>query len=88
MPVQIAETGMSEFHVGQLGVLNYFNSFSSWVYQAGAYPLADVRAEGYFDAAADMFATGDIVLVTGETGATMLHVAVRDGHVILSPVER
>ncbi len=79
---------MSKFAVRQLGVLNYTSGFTSWVYQNGTYPLADVRAEGYFDEAADMFATGDIVFVTGATGAAMLHVAIRDQHVILSSVEQ
>lgn len=65
------------FAVRNLSVLAYANGFTLWHYKASSDPLDTLEAEGYFTAAADMLAPGDIMMVSGNDGARMLCVAPR-----------
>jgi hypothetical protein len=55
-------------------VLAYAQGFTLWHYKAAA-PLSALDAPGYFDEAADMFAPGDMVLMSGSQGGQMRVVA-------------
>lgn len=57
-----------------LSVLAYANGFTLWHYSAGAeYTTADSGA-GFFDDARDLVSTGDIVMVTGEGGGSIVFI--------------
>ncbi len=66
------------FSVRNLSVLAYANGFTLWHYKAGAESLAGVAAAGFFDGAADMMASGDMLMVSAADGARVVAV-VRDG---------
>ena len=53
-----------------LSVLAYANGFTLWHY-ATPDAAATVDTEGYFNAAADMLRTGDMILANTATGGTM-----------------
>lgn len=57
------------FQSKDLSVLAYANGFTLWHY-ASADAAATVAASGYFNAAADMINTGDLVIVTSSTATT------------------
>jgi hypothetical protein len=74
------------FVIRDLSVLQYANGFTHWVYQVRDAQLSIVYQPNYFKDAADMMKTGDVILVTGDLGALMLHVTSDKGHVLLTPV--
>ena len=55
------------FDVRNLSVLAYANGFTLWHYKAPG-SLAPVQAPGFFDGAADMLASGDMMLLSGPEG--------------------
>lgn len=57
------------FQSKDLSVLAYANGFTLWHY-AGADAAATIAASGYFNAAADMINTGDLMIVTSDSGGT------------------
>lgn len=63
------------FVIRNLSVLAYAQGFTLWHYKAGATPLAALEAPGFFDNAADMFAPGDMVMLSGTAGGSMRVVA-------------
>lgn len=63
------------FAVRDLSVLAYANGFTMWHYKTGKNSLNAVRGENFFGDASDMMAVGDMVLVSGAGGATVLCVA-------------
>lgn len=63
------------FSVRRLSVLAYANGFTLWHYKTGADAVADASGSGYFDDAADMLAVGDLLMVSGASGARILAVA-------------
>ncbi len=63
------------FAIRNLSVLAYANGFTLWHYKAGADPLEDVGGRDYFVGAADMLATGDLLMVSAADGARILTVA-------------
>lgn len=63
------------FAIRNLSVLACANGFTLWHYRATASTLRQVRESGYFDAAADMLAFGDMVMVTAQDGAALHSVA-------------
>jgi hypothetical protein len=73
------------FVIRNLSVLAYAQGFTLWHYKAAA-PLAGLDAPGYFDAAADMFAPGDMVLLSGSQGGQMRVVAQAAPSVRLAPL--
>ena len=62
---------MSKFTIRDLGVLMYSNGFTLWHFKAGATPLSEVATPNFFADAGDMMAVGDMIMVSGERGATI-----------------
>ena len=65
------------FAIRNLSVLSYAQGFTLWHYRAGA-DSAPVTTEGFFNDARDMFAQGDMVLVSSPQGGQMLFVTTAD----------
>ena len=57
-----------------LSVLAYANGFTLWHYSAGAESSA-VTGDGFLDAARDLVSAGDIVMVSGEGGGSIIFVS-------------
>lgn len=74
------------FAVRDLSVLAYANGFTLWHYKAGDDALASVGALGFFDSAADMLASGDIMMVSAADGARVLAMARVEGKVVAAPM--
>jgi hypothetical protein len=74
------------FAIRDLSVLAYAQGFTLWHYKAGATPLARTGDVGYFDDAADMLASGDIVMVSSPGGARVIVVAATERGVITAPL--
>ena len=74
------------FAVRNLSVLAYAQGFTLWHYKAAAAPVAEAALPGYFDAAADMMAAGDMVLVSGSAGGKVLVVGHGQGTVVTAPL--
>ena len=65
------------FAVRNLSVLAYASGFTLWHYRADADLLDDVVADGFFADAADVLASGDIVMISASNGARILCVGRR-----------
>lgn len=59
------------FTLRNLSVLAYANGFTLWHCKTTD-PLAETATDGYFDAAADMLAAGDLVMISAADGARIL----------------
>lgn len=59
----------------KLSVLAYANGFTLWHYNAGAEYHAVASGAGFFDDARDLVSAGDIVMVTGDGGGTILFIS-------------
>jgi len=64
-----------DFTLRNLSVLAYAQGFTLWHYRAATAPSARAVAPGFFNPAADMFNTGDMVLVSAADGGRVLFVA-------------
>jgi hypothetical protein len=60
------------FAIRNLSVLAYANGFTLWHYRALADRLEAVGARGFFGDAADMLASGDIVMISAQDGASLV----------------
>lgn len=60
-----------KFAIRNLGVLNYSNGFTLWVYKCGEAPLEAVAVDNFFADANDMIAVGDMIIATGRNGCTL-----------------
>jgi hypothetical protein len=60
------------FAVRNLSVLAYANGFTLWHYKAASDALDQVGAHGFFNAASDMLAPGDMMMVSAGDGARVL----------------
>jgi hypothetical protein len=60
------------FAIRKLSVLAYANGFTLWHYRADADLLDNVVAQGFFADAADVLASGDIVMISASDGARIL----------------
>jgi hypothetical protein len=67
------------FSLRNLSVLAYANGFTLWHYKAGPTTLAQVVAQGFFAAAEEMLAAGDMMMVAAADGPAMLCVAAEGG---------
>jgi hypothetical protein len=67
------------FAIRNLSVLAYANGFTLWHYKAGKEQLSTVAKDSFFSDAADMLATGDLVMVSALDGARVLAIALADG---------
>jgi hypothetical protein len=74
------------FAIRNLSVLAYAQGFTLWHYRAGGARLSDVTAPGYFDAACDMMAVGDMVMLSSAEGARIVCVAGAAGGVTTAPL--
>jgi len=74
------------FAVRNLSVLAYANGFTLWHYKAEAGGLPNAVNTGFFDPAADMLATGDMMLVSAPEGGRVLFVAAGESGVITAPL--
>ncbi len=63
------------FAIHNLSVLAYANGFTLWHYKATPGGLPRAAAQGFFDPALDMLASGDMVLVSAPEGGRVLCVA-------------
>ena len=62
------------FAIRNLAVLAYAQGFTLWHYKAAEGPLNDAQS-GFFKPAADMFAAGDMILVSAGDGGRVLFVS-------------
>jgi hypothetical protein len=74
------------FAIRNLSVLAYANGFTLWHYKAGVNGLPNVGVQGFFDSAADMLTTGDMMLVSAPEGGRVLVVAAGDTGVTTAPL--
>ena len=63
------------FTVRNLSVLAYAQGFTLWHYKAPKSQLAALAEPGFFDHAADMFASGDMLMLSAEEGGRLAFVA-------------
>ena len=64
-----------EFAIRNLSVLAYAQGFTLWHYRARGGQLAQTVAVGFFNPAADMLASGDMMLISANDGGHVLFVA-------------
>lgn len=66
---------MGTFAVRDLSVLAYANGFTLWHYKLGPKTVSNATAPGFFNESSGMMAVGDMILVSGFSGASVLVVA-------------
>jgi hypothetical protein len=71
-----------DFAIRDLSVLAYAQGFTLWHYKARPGVLRQAGVRGFFDDAADMLTTGDIVMVSSPEGARIMVVAGTEGGVL------
>ena len=64
----------SAFTLRNLSILAYAQGFTLWHYKIHA-ALTLAAAPGFFNPAADMLSAGDMILVSGSNGGTLIVVA-------------
>ena len=74
------------FAVRDLSVLAYANGFTLWHYKAGDASLAAVGGAGFFNDAADMIATGDMMMVSAQDGPRLLYLTRSESEVVTAPM--
>ena len=72
------------FTLRNLSVLAYAQGFTLWHYKAPSAKLAALGQAGFFDLAANMLASGDIMLMSAEDGGRLAFVAMVDNTVLLA----
>jgi len=73
-----------DFTIRNLSVLAYAQGFTLWHYKAPTALLAFVSAPGFFDHAADMLASGDMLLISAGDGGRVAFVAAANDRVTLA----
>ena len=81
---------MAGYKSKDFSVLAYGNGFTLWHYKT-ADTLTQIKADAYFDDAADMVRAGDMILSNTSTGSTvvgalLLVQAVADGDVTIADI--
>lgn len=71
------------FAIRNLSVLAYAQGFTLWHYKGAAITLAETRAPSFFNGAADMLATGDMLMVSARDGGCVGFVSQISGCVTL-----
>jgi hypothetical protein len=74
------------FAIRNLSVLAYAQGFTLWHYKAGADELGDVAAPGFLADAADMLASGDMLLISARDGGRIVSVSAAEGGPSLAPL--
>ena len=77
---------MPIFLIRNLGVVAYAQGFTLWHYQADMASLDQMSGPGFFDDAADMFAVGDMVLISASAGGRVLFVTATAPTVTTAPL--
>ena len=63
------------FTIRNLSVLSYAQGFTFWLYRACDATIDDVKPDGFFNNASNMFKVGDMIAVsTNSNGSTILTV--------------
>jgi hypothetical protein len=75
-----------DFAIRNLSVLAYAAGFTLWHYRAGAAGLNQAAHPGFFNDAADMFAAGDMVLVSAKDGGRVLFVTDTKDSITTAPL--
>lgn len=75
-----------EFAIRDLSVLAYAQGFTLWHYKANPETLPRAAERGFFDAAAEMLACGDIVMVSSSRGGRLMVVAGNHNGVTTAPL--
>ncbi len=73
------------FAIRNLSVLAYANGFTLWHYKAAAGGLPKTATRGFFDPAADMLVSGDMMLVSAPEGGRVLFVTTGETGVTTAP---
>jgi hypothetical protein len=73
------------FNMRRLSVLAYANGFTLWHYKA-ADDMAAASAAGYFSPARDLFAPGDLMMVSGPAGGRIVVVGDCRDELSLAPL--
>jgi len=76
----------SDFTVRNLSVLAYAQGFTLWHYRAPASDLREISAPGFFNGARDMFAAGDMLLISARDGGSVAFVAACTPGLVLAPM--
>lgn len=66
-----------------LNVLGYAAGFTLWIYRVPAGKAEPVSSAGYFDAAADMFCSGDALIISSDRGVLQHSLKSENGRVTL-----
>lgn len=74
------------FAIRNLSVLAYAQGFTLWHYKTGADRLDDIAAPGFLADAADMLASGDMLMISGSEGGRITFVTLSEGELRLSPL--
>lgn len=62
------------FTIRNLSVLAYANGFTLWHYKSGADALERITTQNYFEDAADMLSSGDIMMLSATDGARIVSI--------------
>ena len=73
------------FAMKNLSVLAYANGFTLWHYKADG-SRTGIVVPGFFDAASDMLAGGDMLLASGADGGGLYCLAANDREITLVPM--
>jgi hypothetical protein len=73
-----------EFTVRNLSVLAYAQGFTLWHYRAPTCRLDTLNLPGFFDKAGDLFAQGDMLMMSGKDGGRVAFVASTQNSVTLA----
>ena len=63
-----------KFDIRNLGILNYSNGFTLWVYKCDEASLEAIAIDNFFADAGNMMAVGDIIIATGRNGCTLRYI--------------
>ena len=75
-----------EFTVRNLSVLAYAQGFTLWHYKAPKLTLKALGEPGFFNNAADMLASGDMLMISAGDGGRIAFVASAQDSVSLAPL--
>jgi hypothetical protein len=84
MPFTSFQESAMTFAIRNLSVLAYAQGFTLWHYKGVALKLAETQVSGFFDGAADMLATGDMLMVSASDGGRVGFVSQASGRVTLT----
>ena len=71
---------------GDLSVLAYADGFTLWHCKASAASQAELLGAGFFDPAADLLATGDMIVASARDGGRLLCVLPGEAGVSVAPM--